>query len=354
MKSLEPCRYALVFGVAATLLSGCGASQPPIGAPGAMPQSRANILTQPAGGRSNHSWMKRVSSDQDLLYVASQATQEVYVYTYPQGELVGTLTGFIIPEGECADSTGDVFIVAQQNESGYSPAIIYEYPHGGTTPIATLNAVSRGDGCAIDPKSGNLAVAGAHFSSRNAYGAVAVFKKAQGDAKMYYSKTLQPFWLCGYDSKGNLYISGNSAIGDEQQLIRLAKGANNFEQIKLNSPLYGNPTFPSSVQWDGKYMTASSASSSIGHDQFWPVYVYRLKISGSTATTVGTTTLNAKRKFVSGQVWIDGKRIIASHYHGGGGVDFWSYPNAGKPSIIVPTSADLTPFGIVVSRVASR
>jgi hypothetical protein len=37
MKSLEFSRYALTVGVVAALLAGCGGSQPPIGAPGAMP-----------------------------------------------------------------------------------------------------------------------------------------------------------------------------------------------------------------------------------------------------------------------------------------------------------------------------
>jgi hypothetical protein len=44
-------RFAL--GLAATLLAGCGGSQPPIGAPGAMPQSRAIAAHAGRGG----SWM---------------------------------------------------------------------------------------------------------------------------------------------------------------------------------------------------------------------------------------------------------------------------------------------------------
>jgi hypothetical protein len=349
VRSLDFNRYALMVYVTAAMLAGCGGSQPPIGTTVAMPQRSATSSL----GRHGRAWMKPVTSGQDLLYVADQTTQDVYVYTYPQGQLVGTLTGFINPTGECVDSSGDVFIASQAGTSSFS-SIVYEYAHGGTTLMSTLNDPSRGEGCAIDPKSGNLAVSGAYFSSPYAYGAVAIFKKAKGGAKMHYSKTLQPFWLCGYDSKGNLYISGNSATGDEQQLIRLAKAANNFEQIKLSSPLYGNSTFPSSVQWDGKYMTASSASAGIGDGHYQPSYIYRLTISGSVATTVGTTTFTGKRKLMTGQIWIDGERIIASHYHGGGGVDSWSYPNAGKPEVIVPTGSDIIPFGIVVSHVASR
>ena len=53
MKSLGLSRYALAIGAASALLAGCGGSQPPIGAPGAMPQSRATT-TQARHGKS---WM---------------------------------------------------------------------------------------------------------------------------------------------------------------------------------------------------------------------------------------------------------------------------------------------------------
>ena len=42
MTSRELSRYALSSCAAAAMLAGCGGSQPPIGAPGAMPQSRAS------------------------------------------------------------------------------------------------------------------------------------------------------------------------------------------------------------------------------------------------------------------------------------------------------------------------
>ena len=44
--SLDFGRVALTMGVAAAMLPGCGGSQPPVGAPGAMPQTRA-IATGP-------------------------------------------------------------------------------------------------------------------------------------------------------------------------------------------------------------------------------------------------------------------------------------------------------------------
>ena len=335
-------RGALGAFVAIGLLAACGGSQPQLRVQG--PQTATSASSK---GRS---LMKETSSGQDLLYVVDQQGQNVHVYTYPQGGTVGTLTGFIYPAGECVDLSGDVFIVSQARTGSYFSSTIYEYAHGGTAPIATLNDPVGGAGCAIDPKTGNLAVAGAYFSSPYAYGAVAIFKKAQGSPKMYSSKLQGRFFLCGYDPQGNLYISSaNSATPGVQQLIRLAKGSSNFEQIALASPMYGDTTFPSSVQWDGTYMTVSAANANYGSGRYQPSYIYRLKISGDAATTVSTTTYTGKRKLMTGQVWIDGSHIIASHYHAGGGVDFWLYPNAGKATAIVPTSSGVSPWGIAVS-----
>jgi hypothetical protein len=42
MKTLRLGRYAACTGVVLAMLAGCGGSQPPVGAPGAMPQ---NIVT---------------------------------------------------------------------------------------------------------------------------------------------------------------------------------------------------------------------------------------------------------------------------------------------------------------------
>jgi hypothetical protein len=53
MKSLEFSRFALSVGAAAALLAGCGGSQPPIGAPGVMPQTSATTQHASRG----KSWM---------------------------------------------------------------------------------------------------------------------------------------------------------------------------------------------------------------------------------------------------------------------------------------------------------
>jgi hypothetical protein len=48
----------------------------------------------------------RPDKKSDLIYVADQGTGDVYVYTYPQGTLSQTLTGFGSPEVLCSDKKG--------------------------------------------------------------------------------------------------------------------------------------------------------------------------------------------------------------------------------------------------------
>ena len=164
-------RYAIGFFVTAAMLAGCGGSQPPIGAPGAMPQSRAIATHADRSG----SWMLPEAQTQDLLYVTDYTY--VKVFTYPQLKQAGTLTGFGSDVGECVDSKGDVFVTNQL------PTRMYEYAHGGTKRIATLKTHVGPVGCAIDPVTGDLAVAG--FSGVPPGPGVDIFKGAKGKPSFY-------------------------------------------------------------------------------------------------------------------------------------------------------------------------
>jgi hypothetical protein len=68
---------------------------------------------------------------ENLLYV-SNGNSSVTVFSYRHRVLVGTLTGFTYPAGECSDVAGDVFI------TDYSANTITEYAHGAAQPLRTL------------------------------------------------------------------------------------------------------------------------------------------------------------------------------------------------------------------------
>ena len=126
---------------AGLVLAGCGGSQPPIGAPGAMPQTSANAH-RAAHGKS---WM-RGDTYGDLIYAV--ASTEIALLTYPDGVKVGQIKQ---DRGQylCSDPTnGNVFVTSDTK--------VFEYAHGGTTPIATLDAPpSAGfSGCSVNGPHG--------------------------------------------------------------------------------------------------------------------------------------------------------------------------------------------------------
>ena len=80
----------------------------------------------------------------------------VFVFSYPGLSQVGTLKSLnYSAQGECVDSAGDVFIAT--SNASYT-GTIFEYAHGGSTPIAELSDPGYPWGCAVDPTTGTLAV----------------------------------------------------------------------------------------------------------------------------------------------------------------------------------------------------
>ena len=93
-------RYVLCASTSIAFLAGCGGSQPPIGAPGAVSQDRP-IATHAARGGS---WMLPEAKSEDLLYVADYGSG-VFVYSFRPSRIkfVGFLSSPEDAEGECVD-----------------------------------------------------------------------------------------------------------------------------------------------------------------------------------------------------------------------------------------------------------
>lgn len=315
--------------------------QLPIGAPGAIPQSSAIETHSDRSG----SWIRAGSSSGDLLYVANEGN--IFIYTYPSGERVGTITGKVGQNGLCSDSKGNVF-TSTINGSGES-STIYEYAHGGTSPIATLNDPGIAFGCAVDPTSGNLAVANVEDYHAHDGGDIAIFPSAAGTPIV--TRGFFRNYFCAYDAAGNLYVTGLSfQSGGKAVLGRLAKRGLLVE-IALDKPLYHNPFgfFPS-VQWDGRRVTVSSA---IVKPKVNPVFeVYRLSIKGTTAKVVGTTALATNGPGIHlAQISIRGATLLAPYNKRGLKTGFWSYPAGGTPSKKIAVSRQDGPllWGLTVS-----
>jgi len=311
--------------IAFAALIGCGGSQPPIGAPGAVLQSRA-IAQQATRGES---WMMSETQGQSLLYV-SEYLSDVLVYSYPQGKLVGTLTGFDLAAGMCIDTQENVFIT----DSGLHQ--IVEYAHGGSTPIATIkeDAGYLPLACSIDPDTNNLAVA------NEVPGDIAIFQNARGSPTIYNYKA--EFMGCAYDDKSNLYVSGV----DNAFLLELPKDGDSLTKISVSGLKHAG-----SLGWDGQYLTIDLPKSRS------TINIGRVSVLGSVGTIVDTVALHTLKKGLSSdiaQYWVQGNTIVgAIGTKRGSGVGIWNYPAGGRSFKSIRTFGRLA-IGAVVSAAPSR
>jgi hypothetical protein len=288
---LELWFYVLAGSAAA--MTGCAASQPSTaGLGGLLPLRAAGAHASPA-----RSWMLPNAKRNSLLYVADFYGNEVLAYTFPAGQLVGTIAGISSAQGECTSkkSHGNWWVVATGSNQ------VFEFAHGGTAPIATIN-INAGvpASCAVDAKTGNLAVT----MINNDY--VVVYGGGSGSGTTY-TAPFQPFFS-SYDSRGNLFVDGSG----QTPLAEFPKGGSAFIPISTDQTII----FSGGVQWDGQYLAVGDQETSD---------VYRFAVSGSSATLVGTTALNGGS---AGGFWIQKHRLVTSQ---SGDIDLWKYPAGGSP-----------------------
>jgi hypothetical protein len=322
MKSLDFGRWALCICAPAALLAGCGGSQPPIGAPGAMPLSSQIATHAKRGG----SWMLPEAKSEDLLYVSDDERQDVAVYSYPGGKLVGVLSHHIYaPAGECVDRQGDVFVI----DNG--PSQILEYAHGGIRPIARLsNSAYHMGNCSVDPTTGNLAVANGYcISSCYTYdGNIAVYTAAQGKPTYYNDRRISNPYYCTYDSRGNLFFSGKMDSSYPLLLAELVRGRNTFKNIEVGQIGPEAPVF-----WYRGLLDIGNRSTTIA----------QFKIKGRRGINVGSISIDDASQVY--QFSIFRNTIIASS---GRAVSFWKYPSGGMPTKTISEKLE-SPSGVVVS-----
>ncbi|MGB8909606.1 MAG: hypothetical protein WCC84_12755, partial [Candidatus Cybelea sp.] len=214
---------------------------------------------------------------------------------------------------------------------------VVEYAHGGTQPLRALKGV-LGNACAVDPTTGDLAVA------EGFDGALYVFKGARGKPAVYDTETITRFNYCGYDDKGNLFADGgNGGKGYEFVLSELPKGSKNLKIITLNQFI----SQPGGIAWDGKHLAIGDSAKPV---------IYEFAVSGARGTRVGTTSLGTPATYGS-QFFIDGVRLIAPNIYPSknqllSDVLFYKYPGGGKPSKKIP-AARSNPHGLTLSRAPS-
>jgi hypothetical protein len=197
------------------LLAGCGGGMSPaqLGTTGQSTVAQLRFMgatgaahpSQFAGANAGRSWMAPdAKKSKSLLYVADQGANDVEVYSYPDGKLKGTLTGFQTPSGVCSNKAGDVFIL---NGNGTTVEV---YKHGGTSPIRTLDLPGAPElNCSVDPVTGNLAL-GVLGTCGNCF---VVFPNGSGTPTIYTPSGQNGLPGCGYDNHGNLFCDAYGTSG---------------------------------------------------------------------------------------------------------------------------------------------
>ena len=327
----------LVICAAAVLLSACNGAFAPPTAPWSVADQSQTVRTplnhplavvlehggyHPAAVRQDGepSWMAAEAQAQDLLYVSN--VHDVTVYSYPQGKLEGKLNGFYYALGDCVDKAGNIWI----SDPGHNRMV--EYAHGATKPRAVLKD-EGGSGCAVDPTTGNLAVARGSI--------VSIFKNARGKPVSYSDPKITAYNLCGYDNKGNLFVDGLNG-SNKFQFAELVRGGSKLTNITLDQAI----GWPGGVQWDGKHVA-------IG-DENAPV-IYQFDIAGGRGMKVGTTPLGPNARTVF-QYFIDGPTVVAPNECASSCTSdllFFAYPAGGKATKKI-TKGIFYPRGTAVSK----
>jgi hypothetical protein len=284
------------------------------------------------------SWMAPDAKNvQYLLYTSDEATGTVNVYAYrSRGHLLGQLTGFQFPYGECLDAASNVYV------ADFAANQIVEYAHGGSTSIKTLSdAYGFPIGCSVDPKTGDLAVSNFEGLGHTCMGGIVIYKGASGRGRLYQDKDFNYYWPPGYDSQGNLYVEGRKK--EDKGKAGLAEIPSERKKLVTISLSGGTIKYPGAVQWDGHYISAT--------DQAYRAHltgIYRVTVAGSQATVVDSSLLSDK--CLKGNVpyndvvqpWINGTTRKNNTVVGGNlacdyRFGFWRYTQGGDPKKTLPS-----------------
>jgi hypothetical protein len=242
---------ASILFAATSFIAGCGSTNNRA-LPSAAPANAKRAL------RRLEPQVRGAAAKDNLLYVGDSDASIVRVFDYSQKDRpVGQLA--IDPFTLCSDVAGDVWVEGIYNgQQG-----LFEFAHDGSGPIALLNEYG-GESCAVDPKSGDLAVV--HWGAPSAW--VDVFRHAQGSAEKISDPGVTDFYFGAYDNQGDLLIQGMNYVGQGEVVYdELPLGKNKLEEVSVPSVPYSHV---GGLAWDGKYFAAGFA------EENW-IYRYTLK-----------------------------------------------------------------------------
>lgn len=329
----------------AAMVSACSSAS----SPSLVSQGSAGLLSTSAAARAipqhldrRNSWFSSdLNKAAQVLFVSDSGTGDVYLYKLPTLKRIGTITGFDQPQGECSDTSGDVWI------TDTNATTIYELSHEGSLKNRLSDPSGYPDGCAWDPTTGNLAVMNL-FGLNSTAGAVLIYPGSSGSPKAYTNPQQYYYNFGDYDVKGDLFFDGRDDNG-VFMLSEISKDAGSAHTVGVAG---GTIYFPGMVQWSPSYLNVGDQDCGNAYASC----IYRLSVTSKTGKIVGRTTLKregggAVCDLVQGV--IRSGQIVGSDYEFCGystsSTYRWAYPRGGKPSAS-NDSVDSTPVGAAISR----
>jgi len=259
------------------------------------------------------------------LFISDAGTGELYLYDVPSLKLFTILQGFARPQGECADNKGDVWVTDGE------AAEIYELDYQGRTTKSVSDTTGFPDGCAWDPKTGNLAVFN-YLGTQSKAGAVLVYHRGFGTPNTYTNPNQFFYDFGGYDAAGNLFFDGANTQG-KFMLSELPLNATSARTIAVS----GDKIYSAGmVQWDAasNYLDVGDQKCANGSSSC----LYQMEVSRKRATIKNKITLE---NHTGTQVCDLVEGVISHGELFGSDNDYcgsapsatygWSYPSGGNP-----------------------
>ena len=321
-----------IFLVSALLIAGLSSC----GAQATVPSSRgvsAAIFSRPARG---------ASLKNSRLFVSDAGSGNIYLYAVPSLKLITILQGFTSPQGECADTKGDVWVADNR------AAEIYQLSYSGRTMSQISDTTGYPVGCAWDSTTGNLAVTN-FLGTKSQGGGVSVYRRARGAPNTYTNPSQFYYDFAGYDDSGNLFFDGSNAQGNFVLSELPSKTATPITLKVSGATIYS----AGMVQWDptSKYLDIGDQDC----NRTATSCLYQLDVSGKSATVVNTIALQTYEgtpvcDLVQGVIsggWLFGSDNDYCGY-APSATNGWAYPAGGSPTHYLTKNAS-QPIGAALA-----
>lgn len=283
-----------------------------------------------------------------LLFVTTYGAKTLNVYSMPDMIERGQVGGFQYPFGECADGSGQVWVVDSDTDTitrfSRSLDVTGELDDNYGFPLS----------CAVDPTTGTLAVS--NQASPSGPGNVVLYKHARGSGTPVSNPNQSECYWLGYSRNGTLWVDGY----EHTSFFALSScGASSCKTI----PIHGGTIYgPGFLQWAvGQHSWYIADSRCGGHDDRRRFCIYPVSESGALGTAIrlkdvrgrpvcaldqGVITSVASRVLVGG--------VYGVHYNGDcqylgfAEVDRWNFP-AGGTATNESDSVVTFPYGAAIS-----